>query len=126
MITGVSVIEQQADAGRTDSQAVTESRSVGEACAHKFFAPPIYPGALRRDRVAEGIFNNASVRVILLQGAAGHGKSTTLQQIKSDHGAKGWLTAWLTLDDADNDPRRFAIGFPAFERGVVGNLVAPN
>jgi LuxR family maltose regulon positive regulatory protein len=90
MTTGVSVIEQQADAGRTDSQAVTESRSVGELFAHKFFAPPIYAGALRRDKIAERIFNNASVRVILLQGAAGHGKSTTLQQIKSGQDAKGW------------------------------------
>ena len=86
-----------------------EGRWSAEASAHKLFAPPIYPGAIRRDGILDRIFNNASVRVILLQGPAGHGKSTTLQQIKSDYEAKDWLTAWLTLDDADNDPRRFAI-----------------
>jgi LuxR family maltose regulon positive regulatory protein len=86
-----------------------EGRWPAEASAHKLFAPPIYPGAIRRDGILDRIFNNASVRVILLQGPAGHGKSTTLQQIKSDYEAKDWLTAWLTLDDADNDPRRFAI-----------------
>jgi LuxR family transcriptional regulator, maltose regulon positive regulatory protein len=86
-----------------------EGRWSAEASAHKLFAPPIYPGAIRRDGILDRISNNASVRVILLQGPAGHGKSTTLQQIKSDYEAKDWLTAWLTLDDADNDPRRFAI-----------------
>ncbi len=86
-----------------------EGRWSAEASAHKLFAPPIYPGAIRRDGILDRIFNNASVRVILLQGPAGHGKSTTLQQIKSDYEAKDWLTAWLTLDDAENDPRRFAI-----------------
>jgi LuxR family maltose regulon positive regulatory protein len=86
-----------------------EARWSAEASAHKLFAPPIYPGAIRRDGILDRISNNASVRVILLQGPAGHGKSTTLQQIKSDYEGKDWLTAWLTLDDADNDPRRFAI-----------------
>ena len=88
---------------------IAGSRWSAEASVHKLFAPPIYPGAIRRDDILDRIFNNASVRVILLQGPAGHGKSTTLQQIKTDYEAKGWLTAWLTLDDADNDPRRFAI-----------------
>ncbi len=61
-----------------------EARWSAEASAHKLFAPPIYPGAIRRDGILDRIFNNASVRVILLQGPAGHGKSTTLQQIKSE------------------------------------------
>ena len=65
-----------------------ETRWSAEASAHKLFAPPIYPGAIRRDGILDRIFNNASVRVILLQGPAGHGKSTTLQQIKSDNEAK--------------------------------------
>ncbi len=55
--------EQQLDAGQTDSRAVTDSRSVGEAWAHKFFPLPIYPGAIRRDKILERIFDNASVRV---------------------------------------------------------------
>jgi len=103
-----------------------EGRWSAEASAHKLFAPPIYPGAIRRDGILDRIFNNASVRVILLQGPAGHGKSTTLQQIKSDYEAKDWLTAWLTLDDADNDPRRFAIHIRALidslcEQDLFGN-----
>jgi len=63
---------------------IAGSRWSAEASVHKLFAPPIYPGAIRRDDILDRIFNNASVRVILLQGPAGHGKSTTLQQIKTD------------------------------------------
>ncbi len=80
-----------------------------EASAYKLFAPPVYPGAIRRDAILARIFGDTSLRVILLQGPAGHGKSTTLQQIKSEYQTRAWLTSWLTLDDADNDPRRFAI-----------------
>jgi len=97
-----------------------ESRWPAEASAHKLFAPPVYHGAIRRDGILDRIFNNASIRVILLQGPAGHGKSTTLQQIKSEYEAKEWLTAWLTLDDADNDPRRFAIHIRALIDSLCG------
>ena len=45
--------------------------------------------------------------VAVLQGPAGSGKSTTLQQIRQACEARRWPTAWLTFDEADNDPRRF-------------------
>lgn len=77
--------------------------------AHKFFAPAAADGAILRGAIIERIRSERSARVILLQGPAGHGKSTTLQQLKAAHEADGWQTAWLTLDEADNDPRRFAL-----------------
>jgi len=101
-----------------DSGSETAGQWPAEASAYKLYAPPIYPGAIRRERILERIFGDASLRVILLQGPAGHGKSTTLQQIKTEFQMKSWLTAWLTLDDADNDPRRFAIHVRALIDGV--------
>ncbi|WP_353094368.1 AAA family ATPase, partial [Methylibium sp.] len=74
---------------------------------HKLFTPPVYPGAVLRQAILDRVLQDNSLRVTVLQGPAGHGKSTTLQQIKTAHEARGWRTAWLTLDDADNDPRRF-------------------
>jgi LuxR family maltose regulon positive regulatory protein len=74
---------------------------------HKFFAPPAYGSAIRRDALIERVFANEAARVVLLQGPAGHGKSTLLQQLKSACEERGQLTAWLTLDEADNDIRRF-------------------
>ena len=78
---------------------------------HKLFAPPVYPGGVRRDLILDRVLLDDSPGVTVLQGPAGHGKSTTLQQIKAAHEALGWRTAWLTLDDADNDPRRFEAHF---------------
>jgi LuxR family maltose regulon positive regulatory protein len=98
-----------------------EARWPAEASAYKLFAPPVYPGAIRRDAILDRIFKVPSVRVIILQGPAGHGKSTTLQQIKSECQGRDWSTAWLTLDDADNDPRRFAIHIRALISAVCND-----
>ena len=78
---------------------------------HKLFAPPVYPGGVRRNLILDRVLLDDSPSVTVLQGPAGHGKSTTLQQIKAAYEALGWRTAWLTLDDADNDPRRFEAHF---------------
>lgn len=80
---------------------------------HKFFAPAPYAGAIARDAILQRIAAQPDVRVFMLQGPAGHGKSTTLQQIKATHEADGWHTVWLTFDDADNDPQRLAIHMQA-------------
>ncbi|MDL2339568.1 MAG: AAA family ATPase [Pseudomonadota bacterium] len=64
-----------------------------EVRPHKFFTPPVYPGAVPRQVILDRVLRDDSLRVTLLQGPAGHGKSTTLQQIKSAHEARGWRTA---------------------------------
>lgn len=84
-----------------------ERAAPSEVRPHKLFAPPVYPGAVPRQVILDRVEHDDSLRLTVLQGPAGHGKSTTLQQIKSAQAARGWRTAWLTFDDADNDPRRF-------------------
>ena len=84
-----------------------ERAAPSEVRPHKLFAPPVYPGAVPRQVILDRVEHDDSLRLTVLQGPAGHGKSTTLQQIKSAQEARGWRTAWLTFDDADNDPRRF-------------------
>lgn len=76
------------------------------ASSYKYFAPPEFAGAIRRDTLLERVMATPGHRVVLVQAPAGHGKSTLLQQAKSASEAQGIRTAWLTLDDADNDPRR--------------------
>jgi LuxR family maltose regulon positive regulatory protein len=96
-----------------------------EVRSHKLFAPPVYPGAVRRRVILDRVLQNNSLRVTVLQGPAGHGKSTTLQQIKTAHEARGWRTAWLTLDDADNDPRRFESHLRALMQSLQGRTASP-
>lgn len=73
----------------------------------KLFTPPAYQGAVRRDAILERLLDQTRARLIVLQGPAGHGKSTLMQQAKSACEARGDLTGWLTLDEADNDISRF-------------------
>lgn len=84
-----------------------------DVCSYKLFAPTPYAGAIRRDGILERIAQHPSARIVVLQGPAGHGKSTALQQLKDACEAEGHLTGWLTFDVADNDPRRFFIHFQA-------------
>lgn len=89
---------------------MTDSTGAPEALkSHKFFAPPEYPGAVQRSAILSRITEADWARVTVLQAPAGHGKSTTLQQIRSLYEQRGWRTAWLTLDEADNDPRRLEV-----------------
>ena len=97
-----------------DAAAARVARGLpSDVSAHKFFAPTPYRGAIARGAILDRILRDREVRVFVLQGPAGHGKSTTLQQIKAVHEDHGWQTAWLTFDDADNDPSRFAIHIQA-------------
>jgi LuxR family maltose regulon positive regulatory protein len=88
--------------------------ALAEVRPYKFFAPAPYAGVIRRARILDRIAAAATANVILLQGPAGHGKTTALQQIKEAQEAEGRLTGWLTFDTGDNDPRRFAAQLKTF------------
>ena len=45
-------------------------------------------------------------RLVFLQAPAGHGKTTLMQQLRSNWNHEGVTTDWLTLDDGDNDTSR--------------------
>ena len=75
--------------------------------AYKLFPPPARPDAVMRRGIIERVMRVGSAPLTVLQGPAGSGKSTTLQQLHDAFQAQGWATAWLVLDDADNDPQRF-------------------
>lgn len=94
-----------------------------EIYAHKLFAPPGYRGAVSRTAILDRIFAGTRARVILLQGPAGHGKSTLLQQAKSACETEGMQTSWLSFDDADNDLRRFSIHFQALLATALGTSI---
>lgn len=90
-----------------------------EVYAHKLFAPPLHPDALRRTAVLDRVFSVATP-VVLLQGPAGHGKTNLLQQIAAGCASRGSHTGWLTLDAADNDARRFFLHLQALLTALLG------
>lgn len=87
--------------------------------AHKLFAPPAYPGAILRERILSSIFSHGAPSSVVIQGPAGHGKSTLLQQIKSRSERSGMLTGWLSLEESDNDPTRFLAALQALIKSVA-------
>jgi len=78
-----------------------------ELQAYKLFPPPARPDTIVRRALIERLIGVGAPSVVVLQGPAGCGKSTALQQMHDALGAQQWATAWLVLDSADNDPRRF-------------------
>jgi LuxR family maltose regulon positive regulatory protein len=84
------------------------ARGVTDVYEHKYFPPPVYEGAIQRSALMTRLQQESTLRLIVVQAPAGHGKSTLLQQMKSAAETEGALTGWLTLDEADNDMRRLA------------------
>lgn len=78
-----------------------------ELQSYKLLAPPARPDSIARRALLQQLTGVGAPPLAVLQGPAGCGKSTTLQQIHDALGAQQWATAWLVLDEADNDPQRF-------------------
>lgn len=73
---------------------------------HKFQHPAPDPKAVVRARLLERVELNDDVICVIVQAPAGHGKTTLLRQLATHFRDKGELTAWLSLDEADNDLSR--------------------
>lgn len=75
--------------------------------ATKLYAPPLNPAMIPRPRLLQQLTDgrNAGRGLTLVVAPAGYGKSTLLTTWL--HGA-GCPTGWVSLDEGDNDPVRFA------------------
>ena len=96
-----------------DNSATGSAGKGKEFHPHKLFAPPLRPDVISREAILNRIFGEESLRVVVMQAPPGYGKTTTLLQVKTACEEQGFLTAWLTFDEADNDMRRFLIHFEA-------------
>jgi LuxR family maltose regulon positive regulatory protein len=72
----------------------------------KLFWPPIRRDLVRRQRLIDKLDGNrrAGVRFTLVSAPPGFGKTTLISEWTR---SSGLPTAWLALDDGDNDPIRF-------------------
>jgi LuxR family maltose regulon positive regulatory protein len=60
-----------------------------------------------RTCVVDKVLSASAARLLLVRAPAGFGKTTVMSQCMSRMEEQGMVTAWLTLDDADNDVSRF-------------------
>src|SRR5208337_3019409 len=119
---GVGVFPERTHMGDGADTGPNEARGLH---SYKLYAPPLRPDSIGRKSILGRIFGADPTQVVLLQAPAGYGKSTTLRQIMSACDEQGFLTAWLTFDEADNDPSRFLIHFEALLASVQGQDAQP-
>ena len=60
-----------------------------------------------RPRLREALVRYEGRKLTLVSAPAGFGKTTLLGEWIEDHSADGRSVAWLSLEEADNDPARF-------------------
>jgi LuxR family maltose regulon positive regulatory protein len=62
-----------------------------------------------RPRLREVLVRYEGRRLTLVSAPAGFGKTTLLSEWLEDRSGDGGPIAWLSLDEADNDPARFCV-----------------
>lgn len=85
----------------------------------KLYAP-VQAHRVERRLILQRVFRERASSVVILQAPAGHGKTMMLGQIKQACEARGMESAWLNLDETDNDSRRHAHHLRALIEQVVG------
>tara|TARA_R100000687_G_C6453073_1_gene166319 strand:+ start:2350 stop:5046 length:2697 start_codon:yes stop_codon:yes gene_type:complete len=85
------------------TEKVTESTNV---LKHKLLAPQPGQTSVQRRSLVQQIATTEGVRCVIIQAPAGHGKTTLLSQLVTHSEERGISSAWLTLDEADNDIHR--------------------
>jgi LuxR family transcriptional regulator, maltose regulon positive regulatory protein len=68
----------------------------------KLRCPPVRPGAVRRSLLIERLARAGPHPVVSVVAPAGYGKTTLLSQWAE---ANGQAFAWVSVDEADNDPK---------------------
>src|SRR5215216_843256 len=87
--------------------------------ATKLYVPPPRPKVVSRTRLIERLNEGLHRKLTLISAPAGFGKTTLVSE---------WVagcerpTAWLSLDEGDNDPTRFLAYLVAALRTIAANI----
>src|SRR5258708_11194620 len=87
--------------------------------ATKLYLPRLRPNVVSRPRLVEGVKGGLRRKLALIAAPAGFGKTTLVSE---------WVegidrpTAWLSLDEGENDPARFLTYFVAALQTIAANI----
>ncbi len=87
--------------------------------ASKLNPPTPHPSQIARTRVSDLVCASPATRLVLVRAPAGFGKTTAMMQCMAAFERRDIVTAWLTLDDADNDVSRFLSGLGAAANDIA-------
>lgn len=85
----------------------------------KLFIPRTRPDVVLRRRLIERLNEGLHRNLTLIAAPAGFGKTTLVSEWVADCGRS---TAWLSLDDGDNDPARFLMHLVAAVETVAADV----
>jgi LuxR family maltose regulon positive regulatory protein len=87
----------------------------------KLYLPRVQPGYVARPRLLETLFLSTQHRLTLISAPTGFGKTSLLADWCHQASRQGLKIAWLSLENADNDPTRFwGYSFAALQTAVEG------
>jgi LuxR family transcriptional regulator, maltose regulon positive regulatory protein len=75
---------------------------------------------VERPRLLEALVRYEGRRLTLVSAPAGFGKTTLLSEWLEDRSGDGGSIAWLSLEEADNDPARFLAYLVSALRSALG------
>src|SRR3989442_1297480 len=90
--------------------------------AFKFFIPSVSHALILRSRLTDLLLRtNFYLSLTLVSAPVGCGKTTLLSSWVQSHAPDNFSVAWVTLDEHDNQPRRFwEYVLTAFDRSEPG------
>lgn len=98
----------------TSSRRPPASRKPPAAVSPVKLTPPAAPEVqVLRAELVDRMARATGVRLVLIIGAAGFGKTTLMAQLRSRLLQDGIEAPWLTLDASDNDASRFVVSLGA-------------
>ena len=99
--------ESTSSGGRIEeSEASNDAEPLIEGSLLRLSPPRPLSGIIPRARLLNRIVGDTAKPLVVIQGPAGHGKSTLMQQAHAECERRQVCTGWLTLHDSDNDPTR--------------------
>ena len=105
----------------SDSNRFARSKSQLPLLGSKLSSPIAPPYVVTRNHIADRVFLSLGIKLVLVRGPAGFGKTTAMLQLRERFKQEGVPTAWLNLDEADNDTPRFL----AYLDEALQTLLAP-
>ena len=93
--------------GRRETQEMTTLDKAGPLLETKLYVPKLRRGVVARPRLSERLDRGAESKLTLISAPAGFGKTTLLAEWLAAAPAGGPSAAWLSLDQADNQPVSF-------------------
>src|SRR5262252_6306969 len=84
------------------SRSRRAGRPAFDLYASKLHCPPIRPGSIRRSSLIKQLVDGDPCPIVSVVAPPGYGKTTLLSQWAE---ANGQAFAWVSVDQADNDPK---------------------